>query len=91
MTPHALIAPQAIFWSIAAKIALCDQIRKIHRKKSYENISILFFAVGTVSYAYQVLDGMTGGGWDQAWEQGPGVILGLVIGWQIFLYRPKRR
>lgn len=84
-----MIAPQAIFWSIAAKVALCDQIRKIRKSKSYGNVSVPFFVVGTVSYAYQVLDGMTGGGWDQVWEQGLGVILGLVMGWQIWHYRKR--
>lgn len=86
MSLHALIASQAIFWSVAAKIGMCDQIRKIHKEKSYGTISILFFVVGTVSYAWQVTDGMTGGGWDQVWEQGLGVILGLVIGCQICWY-----
>lgn len=85
-----MIAPQAIFWSVFAKIALCDQIRKIHKSKNCGNASVLFFTAGTASYAWQVLDGMTGGGRDQVWEQGPGVILGLIIGWQIWHYRRKR-
>lgn len=90
MILHEAIASQAIFWSIAAKITICDQIRKIHKKKSCSEVSVLFFVVGTVSYAWQVMDGITGGGWDQVWEQGSGVILGLIIGWQIWHYREKK-
>lgn len=78
--------------SILVKIlGLPDQIRKNHKRKSTEGLSVWFFFLGFVSYALWTLYGLLRQDWVVTIGQGVGMITMGIIAYQIWLYREKRR
>lgn len=83
-----MIAVQAVAvaFSIAAKVAICHQIRLNWRRKTCRGMSVPFFVLALFSYGAWTMDGLSGGDWSLIWGQGPGLLLCLAIVAQAWWY-----
>lgn len=68
-------------------IGLPDQIRKNHRRKSTEGLSVWFFALSVLAYALWVFYGILKSDWVLILGQGFGMVTMGIIAYQIWIYR----
>lgn len=76
-------------WSLAAKGGIGHQAVKNHRRKSTDGISVPFFVVGIIAYAWFTFYGILVRSYPVIAAQLPGIILDAVIIGQIIHYRKK--
>lgn len=72
-------------------VGLPDQIRKNHRRKSTEGLSVPFFLMGLLSYVLWTIYGLLQKDWVVALGQGAGVLTMGAIAYQIWLYRERKQ
>lgn len=71
-------------------IGLPDQIRKNHKRKSTQGLSVAFFALSFFAYLLWTIYGYAKGDWVVFYGQGFGMITMGIIAYQIWIYRGNK-
>lgn len=86
-----VVGASTIVVSVLVKIVgLPDQIRKNHKRRSTEGLSLYFFLLGFLSYVLWTIYGILKQDWVVMLGQGAGVITMGIITYQIWMYRGSK-